>query len=169
MNLFLFSFSALFNQPSEFYWIVGGLICMQFFILIIKHAEDEKYQITGIVLLLLAFMVVTYNIVDSRTKSLKDKITSLENRLSSYQREQQQSRLIDEAYRKASGEGNGSNVSFEGSETSRKRGTKCHFRDYSEGNGYECSTQSNGCKGFSSQHWDPNLCENCTHHIRDHY
>ena len=58
MNLFLFSFSALFNQPSEIYWIAGGLFCMYFFILIIKYSKDDFYQALAIVMLLTAYVVV---------------------------------------------------------------------------------------------------------------
>ena len=63
----------------------------------------------------------------------------------------------------------GSNVNFEGSETSRKRGAKCHHRDYGEGNYSECSDKFGGCSGFSPQNRDPRACANCPHRVDDHY
>lgn len=68
-----------------------------------------------------------------------------------------------------SGSNSGYNVSFEGSETSRKKGSKCHYRDYGEGNYSECSDKSNGCSGFSPKNRDPRACDNCPHRVDEHY
>lgn len=62
-----------------------------------------------------------------------------------------------------------SNVSFLGSDTSRKRGKPCHHRDYGVGNYSECSKKSGGCSGFSSMNRDPRRCSKCGHSVDEHY
>jgi len=62
----------------------------------------------------------------------------------------------------------GYNVSFQGSETSRKRGKPCHHITYGAGSTRECSDKGN-CSGFSSKNRDPYYCINCEHHVDDHY
>lgn len=62
----------------------------------------------------------------------------------------------------------GSDVIFEGSETSRKRGKPCHHIDYGSGSTRECSDKGD-CSGFSSKNRDPYYCINCDHHVDDHY
>lgn len=64
---------------------------------------------------------------------------------------------------------NGGEVSFRGSETSRKRGTKCHHIDYGSGSTRECSDKSGGCSGFSSKNRDAYQCAKCEHHVDEHY